>query len=384
MDPWTPEDRNEFINEAIYSAERKKGYKGTYHYNVMPKLDSGIEIEDPRRSAVTDVLAETLYQPRFKIIALDFYGLLCHKVMNHPMLGFHMNRDLIIMMKGSNSHMYIKNLWNIIDNEEVFKNTDTDFMICINPFLPKHAFYEIKKQVEIVVKQSLSQYKRTLDYAFFLDKQLDQHTFDPRMIQDFKTEFNNILSTVNVEGAVLHSPFENDEIRNRCSRNSFLITNSKVVDNSVVLVEVPHFERCERIPLRKTPIFCSFNETIDFKRDGHDKKGVFNLYRLKMNVLCKHFGDDGEFIKDERVPADFIDVSIPDIDDVELVYFWTRGRSLNYYDNDVNMWITIPDLETVVAELKRILTEYDCSEQKKVKREAKLAILMKYTNKISA
>lgn len=383
MDPWTPEDRNAFIKEAIYANERKKGYKGTYHYNVMPKLDAGVEVEDPRRSAVTDVLAETLYQPHFKSIALDFYGLLCHKVMTHPMLGFHINRDLIIMMKGSNAHMYIKHLWNISDPEDVFKNTDTDFVICINPHLPKHVFYEIKRQVEIVVKQALSQYKRTLDHAFFLNKQLDQDAFDPRMIQDFKTEFGNILATVDVEGAVLLSPFESDDIRNKASRNSFFITNSKVQENSVVLVEVPHFDKCERIPLRKTPIFCSFNETIDFKRDGQDKKGHFNLYRLKINVLCQHLDDDGEVVKDERIPADFIDVSIPDIDDVELVYFWTRGRSLNYYDMDVNMWITIPDLETVVAELKRILTEYECSEQKKAKREAKLAILTKYTYQIA-
>lgn len=376
MDPWTPENRNCFINEAVNaSGDRKKGNKGTYYYNVMPKLENGVESEDPRRASVTEVLSNTVYMPGFKSIALGFYGVLCHKLMTHPFIGAAFNKDLIVMVKGSNAHSYLAKLLAIQD--ETFKNSDTDIVICINPFLPQQAFANLKKQAEIVVKQAMSQYKRTLDHLLFLNRNIDQDMFDPNNIEGFKQTFTSALAKIDVgANAMMCSPFESDEVRNMCSRNSFLITNSKGHENSVVRVEVPHFDMCERIPLRKTPLFCSFNETIDFKRDGQAKVGRFNLYRLKMNVLCQHFDEEGGIIKEERIPADFIDVSVSDSEDIELQYFWTRGRSINVYDADVHMWVTIPDLETAVTELQRILTEYECNDAKRVKREAKLTALL--------
>lgn len=375
MDPWTPEDRNRFISEAVNATgDRKKGSRGTYYYNVMPKLENGIEAEDNKRASVTEALADTLYIPEYKGIALGFYGILCHKLMTHPFIGPAFNRDVVVMVKGSNAHSYLAKLWNITD--DMFKNSDTDIVVCINPFLPMQVFVNIKKQAEIAVKQAMSQYKRTLDHLLFLNRNIEQDMFDPNIIEDFKLAFKEALANVDGgQNTMMLSPFESDEIRNICSRNSFLITNSKGHENSVVRIEVPHFDMCERIPLRKTPLFCSFNETIDFKRDGADKVGRFNLYRLKMNVLCQHFDEEGGIVREERIPADFIDVSVPDIEDIELRYFWTRGRSINVYDTDVNMWVTIPDLETAVMELQRILTEYESTDSKRAKREAKLKAL---------
>lgn len=378
MDPWTPATRDAFIEEAKNSTDTKKVYKGSYYYRVMPKIDTASEaVEDVRRAAVTDVLSETLYTPNNKHIVLNAYSMLCQRLMTHPYIGCEYNRNFVVLLKGSNAYAYLAKL-SKIPEEDMFKNSDTDIVVIINPYLPREIFYNIKYQVEIAIKQVLSQYKRALDCRMFLGRPLDNDMLDADAVENFKTEFNDAISAIDIPGYRFYSPFEATEVRNKCSRNSFLITNNVAQENSVVMVELPHFERCERIPLRMTPMCCSFNETIDFMRDGVNKKGKFNLYRLRMNVLCETFDDEGNVKHWDRIPADFVDISVPDINDVELQYFWSRGRSINVYDTDVNMWITIPDMMTIVTELKRILTEYDCPDSKRQKRQLKLSILEKY------
>lgn len=376
MDPWTPADRNAFIAEAVNERERSRGAKGTYQFFVKPKLENGIDMEDPRRTAVTETLSETLYIPKNKHIVLNLYYLICQKLMQHQYIGHEFNRNFVVMLKGSNSHIYLARMYDMPEGG-TFKNSDTDIIVVINPYLSKEAFFNIKYQVEMAIKQVLSQYKRSLDHALFLDTPFDS-MINHEVAQQFRQEFTENLKQIEVENAQLRSPFESNVFRNKCSRNSFLITPSQVQENSVVMIEVPHFDRCEKIPLRKTPLFCSFNESIKFKRDGKDKIGHFNLYRLKMNVLCECYDAEGNVVREEKVPADFVDVSVPDWDDAELQHFWSRGRSLNVYDQDVNMWVAIPDLYTVVQELHRILTEYNSSDVKKAKREAKMAILGSY------
>lgn len=387
MEPWTPEQRNAFIKEAVNCTDRRKGWRGSYSFQVLPKLGSSgsQEAEDPKRAAVTAVLSEVLNRPAFKIISMSLYAMLGHKLATHPVVGYYFNRDVVMQLKGSNAHAYLARIYGV--DSPLFANSDMDIAVCVNPFLPKTEFDELKKQVEIVVKQTLSQYKRSMDHPFFLNKAFDNPIVNPKVIEGFKKEFTSALAKVDVEcvegavGAVMCSPFESDEFRNLSSRNSFLLTNSMGQENSVVLVDVPHFDRCEKIPLRKTPMFCSFNETIDFVRDksgDQNKKGCFNLYRLKLNVLCQHFDEEGGVVKDERIPADFIDVSVPDQSDVELLHFWSRGRSINIFDQDTGIWVTIPDMETVVMELKRIVNEYDCPDGKKEKRMAKLAVFERY------
>jgi hypothetical protein len=378
MDHWTPADRNSFIMEAVNEPLRTRGYKGTYQYSVMPKLEGGVDNEDPRRTAVTETLSETLYVPKNKHIVLNLYYLICQKLMTHQYIGHEFNRNFVVLLKGSNAHVYLAKMHGL-GGAAAFKNADTDIIVVINPYLSPDVFYNIKYQVEIVVKQVLSQYKRSLDHALFLDSPFDS-MINQEVAEEFKKEFTMNLTEIEVENAQLKSPFESNVIRNKCSRNSFFITPSQAQENSVVLIEVPHFDKCEKIPLRKTPLFCSFNESIDFKRDGPGgtKIGKFNLYRLKLNVLCECFDSTGKLVKEEKIPSDFVDVSVPDMTDVELHYFWSRGRSMSVYDEDVNMWVAIPDLYTVVMEIKRILTEYESNEAKKAKRMAKLSMLERF------
>jgi hypothetical protein len=329
----------------------------------------------------------------FKSMTLNFYGLLVQKLACHPIIGHLFQRQFMVLLKGGNSHVYLNG-----GVDSLFKPSDMDITVCINPFLPRPEFDHIKGQVEIAVRQALSQYKRALDYLLFLNgngdsQQANQLTqvmykpiLTPEAVEAFKAAFNAKLATfvpppgTPAENIQFASPCASTDIRNKCSRPSFLLTNSQISANHVVMVEVPHFDRCERIPLRKTPLFCSFNETIDFNRTGGEDtddtcRGKFNLYRLKMNVMFKSLNSASDEWEEDKVPADFIDVTVPDMDDIELQHFWTRGRSVNVYDKDANQWVTIPDLATSIEELERILQQYESCDAKKEKRMRKLAVL---------
>lgn len=369
---WTPVERNAFIQSAINSTD-KHGVKGPYHFSVMPKMETGLDFEDVRRSQLTEVMAQTLYMPEHKKIVFGFYRTLCEKLIYHPVIASFYNKDVIVLLKGSNAQKYLVQAMGLPDPDNLFKHSDTDLMVCVNPFLERTLFAKIKEQVEIAIKQALSQFKRCLDHFLFLHKPFECDFMNSDTIESFKKAFALGLSNINVEQAVMLSPFDSDNVRNACSRNSFFITNSKVKEDSVVKIDVPHYEWCERIPLRKTPLFCSFNETIDFKRDGMEKMGKFNLYRLRMNVICQHIDEDGEIERDEKLPVEFIDVSVPDQHDEELMSFWTTGCCMNVFDHDAGYWITIPDIRTVYSELDRILNEYESCDAKKEKREKKLA-----------
>jgi hypothetical protein len=366
MEPWTPAMRNQFIADAVASDE-KHGYRQGYQFKVYPKQERGVDQDDPRRAAVTEALAATVYKPQYKRLVISFFTLLQNKLATHPIIGNLYNQAFVLMIKGSNAHTYLNG-----GISDIFKISDTDIVICINPFLERMVFDHIKSQVEIAVRQAMSQYKRILDHVLFLNKPFESDMLAGVDIDGFKAAVNEAVAALDDEAYTFLSPFAGIEERNKASRHSFLITNSTGNDNSVVMVEVPHFDKCERIPLRKTPLFCSFNETIDFNRDGVSKKGKFNLYRFKMNILCCEDEND----RMEKVPADLIDVSIPDKEDVELLYFWARGRSVNIFDKDCGVWVTIPDLETCIQEVKRILVEYESTDFKREKRQAKLAALV--------
>lgn len=374
MDPWTPEARNAFINHAI-NTEDHRGQKGPYHFSTFPKVN-GNETEDPRRSLVTDALAKTIYKknPNYRKISLAFYDILFHKLSMNPYTGPYIGNDIILLMKGGNAYAYVTNE----KFPEEFPFSDLDIVVYINPYIENEFFAELQKAVKITVLQTLSQFKRLLDHMLFINKPIDGKFMDDETISSFKKDFNDMLDSIEVpEGAEFRSPFESDDIRNFCSRNSFLISNSNKKENSVVRVEVPHFDRCERIPLRKTPLFCSYNQTIDFMRDNTSTShGHFDLYRIRMNTMYIERDVDGNILKEERVPADFIDVSIASKNDSELVDFWNRGRCLSMYDRYANVWLMVPDIESCIADLYKMLHVFECPEGKKQKRQQKYNKLM--------
>jgi hypothetical protein len=370
MDPWTPEQRNSFVEFAINS-EDNRGQRGPYHFSTFPKVN-GNEVEDTRRSLVTEALAKTIYQknPSYRKISLAFYDTLFHKLSMNPYTGPYMGNDVILLMKGGNAYAYVT-------QEQFpaeFPFSDLDIVVYINPYIEKESFDEIEKAVRITVLQTLSQYKRLLDHMFFVNRQIEGRLLDEETVESFKFDFQEALNSIDMpDGVSVISPFESDEVRNFCSRNSFLIANKK--ENSVVRVEVPHFDRCERIPLRKTPLFCSYNKTIDFVRDNVSLQGHFDLYRIRMNTLFVEKDTEGNVIKEERVPADFIDVSIASKNDAELIDFWNKGRCLSIYDRAANVWLMTPDIQSCISDLYKMLFVYECPEGKKQKRQQKYARL---------
>lgn len=381
MDPWTPEDRNDFIRTAINS-EEQKGHKGPYTFSVFSKNGGGNENEDFRRSLLTDALAKTIYntKPSYRKLSLGFYETLYSKLATNIFTAGHMNSNIVLLLKGGNAYAFVtQELY-----PEDFPFSDLDIVIYINPYLDQHVFNELEKAVRIIVLQTLSQYKRLLDHMLFLNKPVDGRILSEDVIQEFKNDYTKMLEDITLpDGASFLSPFTSDEIRNYCSKNSFLITKSQAKENSVVRVEVPHYDRCERIPLRRTPFFSSYNQTIDFMRDSTGySQGHFDLYRIRFNNMYVEKDEEGKIVKEERVPADFIDVSIASKNDAELLDFWNKGRCLYVYDKNANLWIMMPDIQSCIADLHKMLNVYDCPDSKRAKRQQKYnKLLMVLTHK---
>lgn len=377
MDPWTPETRNAFIHEAIHT-DKHTGHRGPYSFKTFPKVN-GTEAEDVRRSFVTEALAETIYKsnPAYRKLALSFYEILFHKLSMHCFAGFHMGTNIMLLIKGSNAYAYVTG--ESMPSE--FPFSDLDIVIYINPNLDDTTFNELQHACNMVLLQTMSQYKRTVDHMLFLNRPIEGRLFDDATIESFKKDLSANLKNITLpHGAEFVSPFESEETRNYCSRNSFLLANSATKTDSVVKVEVPHFDRCERIPLRKTPLFCSHNKTIDFVRDNATSQGHFDLYRLRFNTKYIERDEQGNVIVEERVAADFIDVSIASKDDAELIDFWQRGRCLNILDRFSGVWITTPDIHTCISDLHKMLFIYECPESKKSKRMQKYNIFKTLIN----
>jgi hypothetical protein len=375
MDPWTPAQRDDFINFARNS-ENHRGHRGPYSFSTFPKIQ-GNEIDDPRKALVTQVLADTIYKknPAYRALSLRVYDLLVQKIANHSFLYQFFWNDIVVMLKGSNAYAML------LDEKfpEDFTFSDLDIVIYINPYMPEPVFNEVKEALSTVVMQTISQYKRTLDHMLFINKPINDAFLPPAVIEEFKKDFNEALTAAssadlvggNFADGVFMSPFETTDARNNVSRNSFVLVTSEKNNDSIVRVEVPHFNKCERIPLRKTPLFASYNTTISFKRDEEEMlTGDFDLYRLRFNCLYVSKTDDDEF-KEERVTADFIDISIASQNDAELLDFWNRGRSLNILEKNTGLWLIVPDLDTCINDLYKMLHLYECPENKRAKREAK-------------
>jgi hypothetical protein len=376
---WNHDDREEFFQKAINS-EDLKGHKGMYHFNVFPK-GVAIDIENSRQSLLTKTIAQTIYEknPLYRKISLGFYEVLVQKLSGNSYTGAHLGTNIMVLMKGSNVYPYIT----YEKFKEDFQFSDMDIIIYINPYLAKEFFDELENAVKITVLQTLSQYKRTLDQTFFLKQGNHQGILDDETIESFKEDYSNALKKIVLpnNGEFL-SPFDSDEVRNSCSRNSCILTNSKVDNDMIVRVEVPHYNRCERIPLRRTPLISSYNETIEFSRSADDKtlNGHFDLYRIRLNNLYVEKDEDGKIIVQEKVTADLIDVSIVKQNDVELLDFWNKGRCLSVYDKYANIWLMVPDIISCIDDLYKMLNVYECPDSKKSKRQQKYNRLIEIMN----
>lgn len=355
---WTPDDRDNWIQKAKNSEENKGSFE-TYNFKVLPKKLN--ELQDEQAAKATEITADTIMSKNnFKPFSLGFYVILIENIKKNQYIGQYYGRKIKILIKGGTAH-------NFLLPEHNLSSSDLDIVIYIDPYCHPKEFALIQKSLHIIVLQTLSQYKRTLDSMLFLAP--SQSTvpnlwgMSTETIEDFKLD--HIMA---MEKAGLISPFLSNDIRNKCSRHSIVLVNSRVHDQSVVRVDIPHFHMCEKIPLKYTPLFCSYNETI------HDVEREFHLYRMKLNCLTEKTG--------KRVACDFIDITILSRNDVELQDFWKYSRITSVYEKSIDMWIDVPDLVSCIKDLHKVLYVYDCPENKKEKRKKKLELLTQVLHQV--
>ena len=373
---WTPENRDEFIHAAM-SSKHMRGNRGPYHFNVMPKI-VGHDNENTKRTSVTSKLMNTiLSNPEYRILALKFYAELRMKIVNNVCTRDALE-DIAVVLKGGTAYTYMAHNAPL----DAFPFSDLDIVIYINPHLPPNRFNMLKSALNTIVLQTVSQYKRTIDHMLFLDKPINTAFMTRNSAMRFKKDLGAALADLDDEEGIFLSPFEDDTTRNSISRHSFIIADSMSNEDSVVRVEVPHFEMCEHIPLRRTPLFCSHNRSINFKRaadvDGSDMIGCFDLYRLRFNTMfLKNNVTDADQRDYNVVTADFIDVSILAQNDAELVDFWRHGVLARVLDHYTHIWVDIPNIDGMIYDLYKMLNVYDCPESKREKRQVRYDMLTK-------
>lgn len=375
---WTPADREDFIKRAL-ECKDQRGQCGQYHFRVYPKVGA-TDVDDPKKTAMTDALARTIFEknPKYRIIAMKFYEMLVDKIRTSTFVNKHFMNNFYIIMKGSTAYRMLLG----DQYAEDFNYSDLDLVIYINPYIDDDLFNSLRASVNSILLQVMSQYKRALDHMFFLNKPNAEWFLDEETVASFKKDLIQEFENIDGFDGKFMTPFENDDIRNTCSKYSFVLKDSIGQEQKVVRIEVPHYDRCERIPLRKTPLLASHNSSICFSRsqvcsEGQELKGEFDLYRLKFTGLFVGISDDDkEEFFEEKISADFIDVSIPQKGDAELLDFWAHGRCMNLYDRDLNLWVVVPDLPTCVRDLYKMLYVYECPENKKEKRMHRYNIMV--------
>jgi hypothetical protein len=208
--------------------------------------------------------------------------------------------------------------------------------------------------------------------------------FPKDVVDQFKSDLTRAIDGLHDEDGVYMSPFDNPSVRNSVSRYSFVIAKSLgIKDNkdNIVKIEIPHFEFCEKIPLRRTPLVCSHNRSINFKRiDGSfgQNDGVFDLYRLRMNIRFQRPTGTYEVIK-----SNFIDISILDRQDRELHNFWSSGNVTKVFEPSIQKEVFIPDIDTMIKDLWKMLYVYKSTDSKRSTREEKLQKLMEMKNSVN-
>jgi hypothetical protein len=393
MNHWTPHDRDAFIEQARHSIVEFKR-KDTYTYKLLPKTtahDSNTVTEHANviASTVSNVIHNSS-TPRLRRIAMNLYDMLLYKITNHGTTAPYAQGHIRVFVKGSTAY-------SLIDRTASHKPSDVDVAIYINPMLPPQLFDNIKNAVLTITLQSVSQFKRILDAMFFpagtRRTQLQSSSFlSDTEIEEFKTRMSVDLTNASPPCATYVSPFQNTHIRNYLSNHSFILIDSLAVPDKVVRVQIPHFEKCETIPLRRTPITVSHNRTLNFMRSASTATdapdGSFDLVRLKMNVLCEHVCDDTK--RRKMVPANIVDISIPNAHDTELRQYWAFERAAPVQDQclwsytDVDgLKVYVPCAQYLLKELENMLYVYDTtsSDPKREKRQKAYDMLRNFCHR---
>lgn len=360
-------DREQWIRECQHNNKSKRAstWNGTTRYDFQAFIKPAPELviagnkSDELRSQATTALAASMYGAGRKIPYV-FYQMLSSKIYAQT---FRRNNTRVLI-KGSNVyHYYVDKM----DTNETM--SDMDLVIYINPNLSYHTWQQIKQDVHVITLDTMSRYKHAMDGMFCYNNPMHDRFLSHEEIVEVKNTYSENLSKIIVPGGRILSPFSSDTVRNSVSRNSFVVTESKAWPDHNVKVDVPHFFMCDQLFLPRTPIYLSHNCTIRFKKD--EIIGDFDLFRIKVNNQ-KAFDNSSAW---ETVSSDFIDISVPNINDTGLNVFWKNAKTMNVLDSATGMWVEIPDIETYTSDLEKMLVCYDCPESKREKRSKRLDVL---------
>lgn len=380
---WTHDDREAWVDDAIHCRFGHGMFAG-YKYVSFP-LEMDGYVEDEKRAFATSCLADVVMNDNttFRKLSLGFYQALIQKIYDNSFLLMnYMNKNFVVLVKGSNSY---KLLLGNMPELEGMEHSDLDITILINPLLPGDLFSKIKESMVICVSQVMSRYKKDLDNTLFSNNYYGGGLLTVDEVKAFKDAYAEALCDKEVEGGYMISPFADELTRNECSRRSFIIRNSNAQEKHVVKIEVPHLKRCERIPLKKSPFVVSHNNTITFKRDKNGQyHGEFDLIRLRLNnMFMSNKGmhpDDVECqVHHKVVPADFIDVSIPSQQDAQLIDFWMHGgvfRCVSVVEPCTGIMVVVPNIDECIRDLHDMLYVYDNNQIKVEKRQERLGMFM--------
>lgn len=380
---WTHDDREAWVYDAIHCPIGHGMFAG-YKYMSFP-LEMDGYVEDEKRAFATSCLADVVMNdnPVFRKLSLGFYHALLQKIYDNSFLMMnYMNRNFVVLVKGSNGY---KLLLGEVPEVKGMEHSDLDITILINPFLPGDLFGKIKDSMTICVSQVMSRYKRDLDNTLFSNNG-GGGILSADEVKAFKDAYAEALCDKEFNGGFMVSPFADDLTRNECSKRSFIIRHSRVEEKQVVRVDVPHLNKCERIPLKKSPFVVSHNNTITFKRDKSGQyHGEFDLIRLRLNnMFMSNQGmhhDDAEFqVRHKIIPADFIDVSIPSQQDAQLLDFWMHGgifKCVSVVDPCTRITVVVPNLDECIRDLHDMLYVYDNNQIKVEKRKERLDMFLK-------
>lgn len=402
---WTPLEREDWINQCVHSNEERIERDGFIGNLMLKQTDNANDNEDPRRNFVTSCLAKTLYgnHPLIKRLSLCFYKSLILKMQQNSFLTLMQRRkNFVVMIKGSNAYkMLLRHVPHDIEY------SDLDIIMFINPHLDDELFEQVRSSLVILVSQVMSRYKKDLDATLFTSEDMmEESILKKGFVNDFKEAYKDLVKEYSETGYKILTPFESKKVRNFCSKRSFIITNSASQEDHVVRVEIPHMNKCEFIPLKKTPLVVSYNKTIEFKRDVEGEYiAKFDLLRMRLNNMLvpdeketSHeetidIDDDNDVISVNEslyedaediyydfkrcrvIPADFIDVSIPYKNDAELLDFWNSGgykRCYEIYDKFIGTNLMIPNVNECIRDLSNILNVYTNSHMKIEKRQKRL------------
>ena len=390
----TTAECQEWIDECAHQSKEMGSHYLRHDLNwmVLPRrIDAHNDNEeDPRKAMITKALANTIFtkNPKYTMFSLKFYKILMDKFRSSARLHPYADQ-YVVLIKGSNGYKYI------IEDQyhEEFSWSDTDIVIYINPSMPQMIFEEIQSYLHINTVIAISEFKRGYDQMFFLKDAKPDYRFDKQeLAEEFKLDFQKELDSLidpsgrfvfpcRLDGGLCTEAQKaaSEVYRNNCSRNSFVLVSSQNDrhQDKVVLVEVPHYPESDKskfglIPLQKTPLYTSYNKTIKFDRDDEGTIAEFSLYRIRLNI---EFEMEDKY---EKIPADLIDLCMPAQSDSELQDFWKHGRWTMVKEKISGYQIAIPNIDTCIRDLDKMLHKYDSPDSKKEKRARQLQILKEY------